>query len=99
MDLSKYEFPKVTKADIAFPTFNVTKKLLKEAESRDLSKGRKKFNELFYAGGEIKLKKDVKGTWKENAFLYCKVLMNSWAPKHEHKESVCAMSLEETVEI
>jgi hypothetical protein len=29
----------------------------------------KKFSELFFSGGEIKLKKDVQGTWKEKAYL------------------------------
>lgn len=28
-----------------------------------------KFSELFYSGGKIELKKDVKGTWKENAYM------------------------------
>tara|TARA_R100000655_G_scaffold55123_1_gene93170 strand:+ start:377 stop:676 length:300 start_codon:yes stop_codon:yes gene_type:complete len=95
MDLSKYNFPEVTQADMAFPTFNIPKELLKEAESRELTKGRKKFAELFYSGGKIEFKKDVEGTWKENAFLWCRAMMGSWSPKHEHKEAVCAMIFEE----
>lgn len=95
MDLSKYNFPKVTCADRAFPTFDVPKDLLMEAEKREITKGRKKFAELFYSGGNMQFKKDVEGTWKENAFNWCRAMMGSYAPKHEHKETVCAMIFEE----
>lgn len=80
---------------MVFSTFNTDKTLLAEAEKRTLTKGREKFNELFFSGGKIEFQKDVKGTWKENAFLYAKSLMGSFAPKHEHKEAVCAMIFEE----
>jgi len=95
MDLSTYKFPEVSKIDLAFSTFNTPKELVEEAEKRTLTKGRKKFNELFFSGGEIQLKEDVKGTWKENAFMYARALMSSFAPKHENKEAVCAMIFEE----
>ncbi len=95
MNLSEYKFPDVTTLDMAFPTLNTTKELVQEAEKRTLTKGRAKFIELFYTGGETKVKKDVKGTWKEGAYLYARALMGSWSPKHEHKEAVCAMIFEE----
>jgi hypothetical protein len=95
MDLSTYKFPKVTKADLAFPTFNTPKELVEEAEKRNPQKGMKKFTELFYSGGKIELKKDVEGTWKENAYMYARALMGSWSPKHEHKELVVGMIFEE----
>jgi hypothetical protein len=95
MDLSTYQFPEVTKADLVFPTFNTPKVLVEEAEKRNPQKGIEKFNQLFYNGGEIKLKADVEGTWKQNAFLYARSLMGSFVPKHEHKELVCAMIFEE----
>jgi len=95
MDLSTYKFPEVTGADLAFPTFDTTKELVDEAKRRNPVKGMKKFSELFYSGGEIKLKEDVKGTWKENAYLYARALMGSWAPKHENKELVVGMIFEE----
>jgi len=59
MNLSTYKFPEVTKADLAFPTFNTSKELLEEAKKRNPQKGMKKFSELFYSGGKIELKKDV----------------------------------------
>ena len=99
MELSEYKFPEVSQADIAFPTFDTVPELLKEAESRNISKGRKKFNQLFFSGGKIDLQDDVKGTWKEGAFLYARALMGSFAPKHEDKEAVCAMIFEETLVI
>ena len=95
MDLSTYKFPEVTKADLAFPTFNTPKELVSEAEKRNPQKGMKKFSELFFSGGELIVKKDVKGTWKENALMYARALMGSWEPKHEHKELVVGMIFEE----
>ena len=95
MDLSTYKFPKVTKVDLVFPAFNAPKELVEEAEKRNPKRGMKKFNELFYSGGKIKLQSDVEGTWKENAIMYARALMGSWAPKHEHKELVVGMIFEE----
>lgn len=97
MDLSKYEWPEVKKVDMIFPTFDCPKELIEEAEKRNLSKGRNKFNEMFYSGGTYVLQKDVKGTWKEKAFLWCRAMIGSWAPKHEHKEAVAAMIFEEVL--
>lgn len=95
MDLSTYKFPKVTKVDLVFPTFDTPKELVEEAEKRNPKKGMKKFSELFYKGGSIELQSDVEGTWKENAFMYARALMGSWTPKHEHKELVVGMIFEE----
>ena len=100
LDLATFQWPEVTEVDMAFPTFNTIPELLAEAEERNLSKGRAKFNELFFEGGKLKFKEDVKeGTWKAKAFMYAKGLMGSFAPKHEHKETVCAMIFEECLEL
>lgn len=99
MDLSTYKFPKITQVDLAFPTVNTTPELVAEAEKRNPVKGMKKFSDLFYSGGKITLKSDVNGTWKENAYLYARALMGSWAPKHEHKELVVGMIFEECIEL
>ena len=95
MDLSTYKFPEVSKVDLAFSTFNTIPELLEEANKRNLAKGRKKFNELFFNGGKVEFQKDFEGSWKENAFLYARSLMGSFSPKHEDKEAVCAMIFEE----
>ena len=95
MDLSTYKFPEVKEVDLAFPTFDTIEELLEEAKKRNPRKGMEKFSELFYSGGKVELKKDVKGTWKENAYMYALALMGSWSPKHEHKELVVGMIFEE----
>lgn len=95
MDLSNYKFPKVTKLDIAFPTFDAPMELVEEAKKRNPQKGIKKFSELFYSGGKVELKEDVVGTWKEDAYFYALALMGSWKPKHEHKALVVGMIFEE----
>ena len=99
MDLSVYNFPKVSKFDMAFPTFNTPKELLEEATKRNPTQGIKKFNELFYSGGKVKFKEDFNGSWKENAWIYARALMGSFEPKHEHKELVVGMILEECLEL
>lgn len=97
MDLSTYKFPEVTKVNLSFSTFDTTKELVEEAIKRNPQKGMKKFSELFYSGGKIELQPDVKGTWKENAYMYARALMGSWSPKHEHKELVVGMIFEEVL--
>jgi hypothetical protein len=95
MDLSTYKFPEVTQVDFAFPTFDTSEELLEEDKKRNPRKGMEKFSELFYSGGTVELKEDVKGTWKENAYVYARALMGSWSPKHQHKELVVGMIFEE----
>ena len=95
MDLSTYKFPEVTQIDLAFSTFDTPKELVDEATARNPKKGMEKFSELFFNGGEVEFKEDVKGTWKENAFMYARALMGSFAPKHENKELVVGMIFEE----
>ena len=97
MDLAKYKFPKVTETDFVFSTLNAPKSLIIEAEIRNPQKGIKKFQELFFTGGTIQFQNDVKGTWKEDAYLYARSLMASWEPKHEHKELVVGMIFEEVL--
>lgn len=95
MNLSTYQFPKVTEVDLAFSTFDAPKDLLQEALTRNLQKGCKKFSQLFFSGGEMNMQPDVEGTWKKDALLFAIALMRSFTPKHEHKELVCAMIFEE----
>jgi hypothetical protein len=99
MELSNYDWPKVKELDLVFGTFNVPADLLEEAKKRKLNKGRAKFKELFFLGGKVEFKDNVKGTWREKAFSYARALMNSFKPKHEDKESVCAMIFEETLKL
>lgn len=99
MNLKDFDFPKAPGADMAFPTFNTIPELLEEAKDRGFLHGNtpynKLFSSLFYTGGKIKFKKKVDKELQEKAWPYCKSLMGSWAPKHEHKEAVCAMIMSE----
>lgn len=97
MELKDYQWPELSALDIAFSTTKAPKELVEEAEKRDLSKGEKKFNELFFSGGRIQRQADVDGTWKEKALAFAISLMKSWEPKHEHKAAICAMIFEETL--
>lgn len=99
LDLQSYDWPIVTDVDIAFPVYSAPKELVTEAAQRgeSISDGRKKFNQLFFSGGKIELQPDVKGTWKEKAFLFARALMGSWNARHEEKELVCGLIFQETL--
>lgn len=102
MDLKTFPFPKATELDIAFSTYDTNKELLEEAKSRGFLHGRTPYNdlfsELFFNGGKISFKDGVEEDFKNNAWPYCRGLMRSFAPKHEHKEAVCAMLMSELLE-
>lgn len=102
MDLTKYNFPKVSKVDLAFSTFDTIPELLAEAEKRGFDHNNKYcryFGKLFFGGGSVVFKTGLDENFKNNAFLYMRALMGSFAPKHEHKEAVCGMLLSELVEL
>lgn len=102
MDLTAFEFPEVTTADIAFPTYGTIPELLAEAKERGFYNGRTPYNDLFsnlfFNGGEINFKKDVDKAFKSKAWAYCRSFMQSWEPKHEEKEAICAMLMSELLE-
>lgn len=102
LDLKKFQFPKVSGADMVFPTFNTIPDLLKEAEKRGFLHGNTPYNRafstLFFDGGRVQFKKDIPEDFKQTAWAYCRAFMASWEPKHEHKEAVCAMLMSELVE-
>ena len=96
MDITKFNFPK---PNWSLPT---DKSLLKEAEKRGFLHGHtpynKLFSALFFQGGKVEFKDNINKVFKEKAWPYCRALMGSFEPKHEHKEAVCAMLLYELVE-
>jgi hypothetical protein len=103
LDLRTFPWPKVTAADVVFPTADTDSKLLKEAERRGYSiynggndkPGNKMFSTLFYEGGRVIYREDVPEEHRKNVWAYLRSYMGSWAPKHEHKHAVCAMLLDE----
>lgn len=103
LDLTTFSWPKVTGADVVFPTADTNPALLAEAERRGYSMysggnskpGNKMFTTLFYEGGKIIYRKDVSEEHIKNVYAYLRSFMGSFAPKHEHKHAVCAMLLDE----
>jgi hypothetical protein len=103
LNLRTYPYPKVTGADMAFPTFGTDPVLLGEAERRGFYNGHtpynKLFSDLFFSGGKVVFKKDVSEEFKNAAWSYVRAFMGSWAPKHEEKEAICAMLMSELLEL
>lgn len=103
MDIRKFDFPKVTGLDVAFPTIRTDAVLLAEARARGFYNGRTPYNELFstlfFSGGKLNYKKDLPEEFKKQAIPYLKAFMGSFEPKHEEKEAICALLLSELVDI
>jgi hypothetical protein len=53
----------------------------------------------FFKGGVLHYKDGLPEPFRERATMYLKSIMGSFAPKHEHKEAVCALILSELVDI
>ena len=102
MELTKFEFPEITAADMMFPTMKADSTLLQEAKERGFYNGdtpyNKLFSDLFFKGGGIKFKPGLDPSFKAKAWPYLRSFMGSWEPKHEEKEAICAMLLSELVE-
>lgn len=102
MDLTKFKFPEVSGVDMAFPTFKTDKQLLAEAKNRGFYVGNTPYNRLFsnlfFSGGKIKFKEGVDEDFKKSAWSYCRAFMQSWEPKHEEKEAICALLMSELLE-
>ncbi len=103
MDLTKFKFPVLSDADVAFSTLKTNPQLLEEAERLGFDKSSNPFNklasELFFKGGALNFKKDLDPTFKEQATRYLKAFMMSFEPRHEDKEAVAALLLSNLVEI
>lgn len=102
MDLTKFEFPKVSGIDMAFSTFKTDAKLLEEAKERGFYNGSTPYNslfsKLFFSGGTVNFKNNVDEEFKKSAWAYCRSFMGSFEPKHEEKEAICAMLMSELLE-
>lgn len=102
LDLTKYNFPKVDGLSMAFPTFDTIPELLEEATNRGFLNSHSSYNDLFsklfFSGGKVVFKKNISEEFKTQAWAYCRGLMGSFSPKHEHKEAVCAMLMSELLE-
>ena len=102
LDLTKYPFPKLDAASMAFSTLNTIPALLEEAKFRGFMRGtpyNRLFSTLFFKGGKLDFKKDLDEDFTSRAVPYLKAFMSSFSPKHEHKEAICAMLLSELVNL
>jgi hypothetical protein len=93
MDLKKYQFPTNT---------NTPKDLLQEAKDRGFYNGYSKYNKmfgnLFFSGGSVEFKKGIDEDFRKRAWGYLRSFIQSWNPKHEEKEAICALILSEVCE-
>ena len=103
MDLVKYHWPVLTDAQVAFSTLDTDPKLLEEAQRWGFNKSSNPYNDLasnlFFKGGKLNFKEGLDPVFKERATRYLRAYMGSFAPRHEHKEAVCALILSELVEL
>src|SRR5436305_9654164 len=103
MDITKFHFPSLSPAQIAFSTLRTDPALLEEAKRRSFYNGHTPYNALFsglfYKGGKLNFRKDLDPIFKERATAYLSALMHSFEPKHEEKEAICALILSGLVEV
>jgi hypothetical protein len=101
LDLRRFKFPALDKADVAFPTIGSDPQLVAEAINRGYynahKSGNEMFSKLFFHGGKVVFKADVSEDFKQAAWPYIQALMASFKPNHEEKEAVCGMLLDELV--
>lgn len=102
MNLQEYNFPNLSKVDLAFSTLETCSILLSEAKERKFYNGNteynKTFNHLFFKGGSVVFKENIDTEFQMKAWNYCRSFMRSFAPKHEEKEGICAMLMSELIE-
>lgn len=101
LNLSTFKFPEMNPVDEIFPTAETNTELLEEARLRgycdkDLA-GNKIFNSWFFRGIKEVTIRDKKNA--QPAYAYMRSLIGSFAPKHEHKEAVCAMIIDEFLKV
>ena len=102
MDVTKFDFPELSGPDKIFSTQKTIPALLEEARERGFYNGytpfNKLFSELFFSGGQLKIKEGVDEEFKAKALPYLKAFMSSWEPSHQEKEAISALILSELVE-
>ena len=90
LSLMAYPFPEIQRVEEVFSTLKADPALLEEARHRGFYMGHTKANQMFgrlFGGGRIVIVRRV--------IPYLKALLSSYALKHEEKEAICAMILDE----
>lgn len=103
MKLRDYQFPTIKDVDLSFSTVKTSGLLLGMAKEGGFYNGKTPandlFNTIFYKGGRVAFKKDNDPAFQDKAWRYLQALMNSFEPKHEEKEAVAALILNELCEL
>ena len=82
---------------MAYP-FPEIQRVLEEARHRGFYMGHTKANQMFsrlFGGGRIMIKPEADTEFVRRVIPYLKALLSSYALKHEEKEAICAMILDE----
>ena len=98
LSLMAYPFPEIKRVEEVFSTLKADAALLEEARHRGFYMGHTKANQMFgwlFGGGRIMIKPEADTEFVRRAIPYLKALLNSYALKHEEKEAICAMILDE----
>lgn len=94
-----YPFPEIKRVEEIFSTLTADPALLEEAKHRGFYMGHTKANQMFgrlFGGGRIMIKPEADTEFIRRVMIpYLKALLNSYALKHEEKEAICAMILDE----
>ena len=94
LSLMAYPFPDIQRVEEVFSTLKADPALLEEARHRGFYMGHTKANQMFsrlFGGGRIMIKPE----FVRRVIPYLKALLSSYALKHEEKEAICAMILDE----
>lgn len=96
LSLASYPFPELSEMEILFSTIDTDPVLLEEARRRGFYRRKTEAGRLFHQvldyGGKMVYKPDT-----DRAVPYLLALMRSITPRHEDKEAVCSMLIDELV--
>ncbi len=98
LSLMAYPFPDIKRIEEGFSTLKAEPELFEEAKRRGFFMGHTKANQMFgrlFSGGRIMIKPEADTEFVRRVIPYLKALLNSYALKHEEKEAICAMLLDE----
>ena len=98
LSLAAYPFPEIKRVEEVFSTLKADPALLEESKCRGFYMGHMKANQMFgrlFSGGRIMIKPEADTEFVRRVITYLKALLRSYALKHEEKEAICAMILDE----
>lgn len=101
LSLAAYPFPELSEMQIRFSTVAIDPVLLDEAKRRGFyqhpTAACQMFHEVLDHGAKMIFKPDTDREYLDGAVPYLLALMRSITPRHEEKEAVCSMLIDELV--